>query len=55
MLKVGDVIKCRGKEEAVELTTYLHCTHGIETDFLYKKDGEQGICLEVVKIEEEAK
>lgn len=51
MLKVGDTIKCSSAEEAVNHMTALE-KEGVETDFLYEKDGEKGIWLEVQKATE---
>ena len=51
LLKVGDTIKCADKE-------YLLTTHnelalnGVYTDFLYEKDGEQGLWLQVESVKE---
>ena len=49
MLKVGDTIKCADKEDCVNTMVNL-AKEGIETDFLYEKDGEQGLWLEVIKV-----
>ena len=49
MLKVGDAIKCADKEDCVNTMVNL-ATEGIETDFLYEKDGEQGLWLTVIKV-----
>lgn len=48
-LKVGDTIKCSNAEEMIDYMYALHA-EGIETDFLYEKDGEKGLWLEVVKV-----
>jgi hypothetical protein len=48
MLKVGDTIKCADKEDCVNTMVNL-ATEGIETDFLYEKDGEEGLWLKVIK------
>ena len=50
-MKIGDTIKCSDANEAVELMTELQ-NEGIETDFLYKKDGQKGIWLKVERIEQ---
>lgn len=49
-LNVGDTIKCRDPEDMVN---YMHALieEGIETDFLYEKDGERGLWLEVTGYE----
>lgn len=49
MLKVGDTIKCADKDECVNLLREL-AKEEIHTDFLYEKDGEQGLWLEVISI-----
>ena len=41
-LKVGDTIKCHDKDDCVDYMTEL-AKCGIETDFLYEKDGENGL------------
>ena len=48
MLKVGDTIKCRDTEDLVETMKELQ-DNGIETDFLYEKNGEKGLWLIVEK------
>ena len=50
-MKVGDTIKCADKEDMVNVMVNL-ATDGIETDFLYEKDGEQGLWLEVKSVKE---
>lgn len=49
MLKVGDTIKCGTEDEMISLTNKLS-EENIETDFLYKKNGECGLWIEVTKI-----
>ena len=49
MLKVGDAIKCADKEDLVNTHNDL-ALNGVYTDFLYEKDGEQGLWLEVIKV-----
>jgi len=44
MLKVGDTIKCANKEDLVTAHNEL-VLNGVYTDFLYEKDGEQGLWL----------
>lgn len=46
-LSVGDTIKCRDEYEAVDLMEEL-AKEGIETDFVYEKDGVKGLWLEVI-------
>lgn len=48
-LKVGDTIKCATSKEMVDLMMLL-AKEGIETDFLYEKDGEHGLWLEIVEV-----
>lgn len=50
VLKVGDTIKCADKEDMISTMQEL-AKENIETDFLYEKDGKQGLWLEVIKIE----
>lgn len=49
-LKVGDMIKCYDKEELVDYMEGL-MEMGIETEFVYEKDGVKGLWLEVTKVE----
>ncbi|WP_379691361.1 hypothetical protein [Mediterraneibacter gnavus] len=46
-LKKGDTIKCADADDCVRTMTEL-AVCGIETDFLYEKDGEDGLWLEVL-------
>lgn len=51
MLKVGDTIKCRDKKDL--LTTHNELAlNDVYTDFMYEKDGEQGLWLIVAKVKE---
>lgn len=43
-LKVGDTIKCVDNNDAIDAMTKL-AKDGIQTDFLYEKDGKKGIWL----------
>ena len=47
-IKVGDTIKCHDKDDCVNYVNEL-AKCGIETDFLYEKDGEYGLWLVVTK------
>ena len=49
MLKVGDAIKCSTAGEMICLMYDLQ-KEKIETDFLYSKDGIEGLWLEVKKV-----
>ena len=49
MLKVGDTIKCANKEDLLNTHNEL-ALNGVFTDFLYEKDGKQGLWLEVIKV-----
>ena len=51
LLKVGDTIKCADKEDLLNAYNDL-ALNGVYTDFLYEKDGEQGLWLIVEKIKE---
>lgn len=48
-MKVGDTIKCADAEDMISAMQEL-AKCDIETDFLYEKDGEQGLWLVVVKV-----
>ena len=47
-LKVGDTIKCHDKDDLIKTMTEL-AKYGIFTDFMYEKDGENGLWLVVTK------
>lgn len=47
-LKVGDTIKCHNKDDLIKTMTEL-AKCNIVTDFLYEKDGENGLWLVVTK------
>lgn len=49
-MNVGDTIKCKDPKDMVDYMYALN-REGIETDFLYEKEGEKGLWLEVVKID----
>lgn len=51
MLKAGDTIKCADKEDLLNAHNDL-ALNGVYTDFLYEKDGEQGLWLEVKSVKE---
>ena len=51
-MKVGDTIKCADKEDCVNAIVNL-AKEGIETDFLYEKDGKKGLWLEVIIVNAE--
>ena len=53
-LKVGDTIKCATSKEMVDLMMLL-AKEGIDTDFLYEKDGEHGLWLEIVEVMEDGR
>ena len=46
-LKVGDTIECADADEVINIMQEL-TKHGIETDFLYQKNGAEGLWLEVI-------
>lgn len=48
-LKVGDTIKCKDKYDAVSTMEQL-AKEGIETDFLFMKDGQKGLWLRVEEV-----
>ena len=49
MLKVGDTIKCASKEDCLRTHDDLQ-KNGIQTDFMYEKDGVKGLWLVVERI-----
>ena len=49
VLKKGDTIKCANEKDLLITMKGLE-TAGIETDFLYEKDGEKGLWLEVIRV-----
>ena len=49
MFKIGDTIKCSSKAEIIELS-YELARENIMTDFLYEKDGETGLWLEIIQV-----
>lgn len=50
-LGIGDTIKCHDEEDCIQTMQELS-KGGIDTDFLYEKDGKEGLWLEVKKINE---
>ena len=52
MLKVGDTIKCANADDMINTMTEL-AKEGIETDFMYEKDGKKGLWLEVIRVNAE--
>lgn len=46
-LKIGDTIKCSDADDMVDTMEEL-TKSGINTDFVYKKDGKEGFWLEVI-------
>lgn len=48
-LKKGDFIKCKDKDDMVD--TFMNLMkYDIETDFVYERNGQKGLWLEVVNI-----
>ena len=45
-LKVGDTIKCHDTDDMIDTMNEL-VKSGVETDFLYRKDGKEGFWLVV--------
>lgn len=52
MLRKGDTIQCRDDADMIYTMNEL-AEQGIETDFLYEKDGQNGLWLVVTKGESE--
>lgn len=48
MLKKGDTIKCSSEEECIAYMAELE-KEGYTTDFLYEKDGEEGLRIVITK------
>ena len=48
VLKKGDIIKCSDEKEIISLMGKLE-KEGYMTDFLYEKDGQKGLWLEITK------
>lgn len=49
MINVGDTIKCHDEEDLLNTHNEL-ALNGVYTDFMYEKDGEQGLWLVVEKV-----
>lgn len=49
-LKKGDTIKCKDKDDMVNTFMQLQ-KEGVDTDFLYEKDGKKGLWLIVLSVE----
>lgn len=50
-LQIKNTIKCANKKDLITTHNEL-ALNGVYTDFLYEKDGEQGLWLIVEKIKE---
>lgn len=48
-LKIGDTIQCVDADDMIDTHTRL-AVQGIETDFVYEKEGKKGYWLEVIKV-----
>ena len=48
-MKKGDTIKCKDSDDMVN-AMYGLMDDGIETDFLFEKDGKKGLWLIVTKV-----
>jgi hypothetical protein len=48
-LKIGDTIQFEDADDMIDTHTQL-AVQGVETDFVYEKEGEKGYWLEVLKI-----
>lgn len=46
-LKIGDTIKCSDADDMIDTMERL-TKSGINTDFVYEKDGKEGFWLEVI-------
>ena len=50
-LKIGDVIRCHDKVDIIEMHNEL-ARNGIQTDFVFERNGKQGLWLEIKQIGE---
>lgn len=50
-LKVGDVIRCRDKQDMI-VTDYDLCAAGYGTEYIYKINGEDVLAIEIRKLPE---
>lgn len=50
-MKVGDTIECHDAAEMIDFM-YELARAGIETDFMYEKDGKKGFWLIVTGVDE---
>ena len=48
-LQVGDTIQCRDREEMLHYMYALQ-DDGIESEFLYEKNGVKGLWMEITKV-----
>ncbi len=48
---MGDTIKCANTDDCVNVMMELQ-KEGITTDFLYEKDGQQGLWLVIERLED---
>lgn len=53
-LRIGDTIQCRDADDAADTMIEL-AKADIETDFLFEKDGQQGLWLVVKNIKKAGK
>lgn len=51
MLNVGDIIKCHDEEDFLEYHAELS-RGGYESEFVYERDGEEGLFLEITGLPE---
>ena len=49
-MNVGDMIRCHDEKEMISIMECL-AKEGITTGFVYEKDGEKGLWLEITKVE----
>lgn len=50
-LKVGDLIRCKDKEDMIDTMQEL-LRYGVNTDFIYEYMGMKGLWLKVTEIKE---
>lgn len=48
-MQVGDTIKCNNIDDMIDLMQSL-IKDGIETDFLFEKEGEKGLWLIITEV-----
>lgn len=50
-MNIGDTIECNDADDMIETMSKL-LKDGIESEFLYEKDGAKGLWLKVISVEQ---